>query len=55
MVDDAEQGITDIVRGADLIDSTPRQIDVVSRSMGFRYLLSRSSPTIHSARPLRLH
>jgi glutamyl-Q tRNA(Asp) synthetase len=40
VVDDAEQGITDIVRGADLLDSTPRQIHV-QRLLGLpqpRYL-----------------
>ncbi|MCX9155574.1 tRNA glutamyl-Q(34) synthetase GluQRS [Niveibacterium sp. 24ML] len=40
VVDDAEQGVTDIVRGADLLDSTPRQI-FLQRLLGYpepRYL-----------------
>ena len=33
VVDDADQGITDIVRGADLLDSSPRQI-LLQRALG---------------------
>jgi glutamyl-Q tRNA(Asp) synthetase len=38
VVDDAAQGVTHVVRGSDLLDSTPRQIYL-------QYLLGYSTPT----------
>ncbi|MDB5797315.1 MAG: tRNA glutamyl-Q(34) synthetase GluQRS [Paucimonas sp.] len=53
VVDDALQGVTDIVRGADLLDSTPRQL-YLQRLLGYpapRYL---HVPTVSNARGEKL-
>jgi glutamyl-Q tRNA(Asp) synthetase len=70
VVDDAAQGITDVVRGADLLDNTPRQI-YLQRSLGLplpsyahvpvlteandaKLAKSRRSVSVNSSSPLPL-
>lgn len=70
VVDDAEQGITDIVRGADLLDSTPRQmhlqrlldlptpryahLPVAANAHGEKLSKQTLAQAINAARPLPL-
>jgi glutamyl-Q tRNA(Asp) synthetase len=67
VVDDADQGITDVVRGADLLDSTPRQIflqrllglptphylhlPVAANAAGEKLAKQTGAPPIDRARP----
>jgi len=53
VVDDAHQGITDVVRGADLIDSTPRQI-VLQQVLGYPTPGYAHLPVIRAASGLKL-
>jgi len=48
VVDDADQGVTDVVRGADLLDSTPRQI-WLQRLLGYPTPLYLHLPAAVSA------
>ena len=43
VVDDATQGITDVVRGADLLSSTPWQLEL-QRRLGFARPATRICP-----------
>jgi glutamyl-Q tRNA(Asp) synthetase len=53
VVDDAAQGITDVVRGADLLDNTPRQI-WLQRCLGLRSPRYLHLPIVTNARGEKL-
>jgi glutamyl-Q tRNA(Asp) synthetase len=53
VVDDAEQGVTDIVRGADLLESTPRQI-YLQRLLGLSTPRSLHVPAVVNDRGEKL-
>lgn len=48
VTDDAEQGITHVVRGEDLTDNTPRQI-LLQLLLGLPLLRYRHTPLVHAA------
>jgi glutamyl-Q tRNA(Asp) synthetase len=48
VVDDALQGITHVVRGADLLDNTPRQI-ALQQALGYPALLYKHTPLVFAA------
>ncbi|GAB3645875.1 tRNA glutamyl-Q(34) synthetase GluQRS [Ramlibacter alkalitolerans] len=48
VVDDADQGITHVVRGADLVDNTPRQI-LLQRALGIATPLYLHAPLVLAA------
>jgi len=53
VVDDADQGVTDVVRGADLADNTPRQLHL-QRLLGCPTLRYLHTPLVRDARGEKL-